>query len=105
MAPGRRARLVLAVAFSFALVVGCSPYTPGIRPSAPVNTQAAAYLYGRFAIKVHEARNGVNRNQTMGLQISCADGKTYTFRFLHERDVQVIEAAPSTCRLYAFVLT
>jgi hypothetical protein len=65
----------------------------------------AAYLYGRFVFKVHQTSDQVSRKQTMGLSISCDDGKQYTFRFLFTRDVQVIEVPPSTCSLSAVMYT
>lgn len=83
---------------------GCVHYTQGLahsdRPSA-----GRAYLYGRFSIHSASAFLMPDSYPTMGFRIECADGKSYTIRFVKGPGLQVFELTPGRCVLSEIVFS
>jgi hypothetical protein len=84
--------------------VGCAAFTSATPASQKLDPRRA-YLYGRFFIKSEDRSGDIGDYQTMGLQIRCVDGQTYTIRFIDKRDVQVIDVRPNACALDKVVYT
>jgi hypothetical protein len=81
------------------VAVGCSNYTSSIKADAPLHA-GSAYLYGRFFITSDTQGAAIGgTGMSMGLEIRCEDGATYTFGANDTRNVQVLEIAPSRCWL------
>ncbi len=80
-------------------IVGCSNFTSSIKADAPLHP-GAAYLYGRFFMSGETQGAAIGgTGQSMGLEIRCENGATYTFGSQDTREVQVLEIEPSRCWL------
>ena len=93
---GRRFALVPIAA----LLAGCAAgFTSGIKRIEPYDP-ASAYIYGRFSLK---GPQGERPGGTMGFEIQCRDGSTYTVGMKVRDSLQVIKVAPAACQIDQFV--
>ncbi len=76
---------------------GCAVYTSSVRSDATVHA-GSAYLYGRFYMNAlpQDVPIGSGK-QSIGLELRCQNGSSYTFGSRDKRDVQVLEIKPSRC--------
>lgn len=87
------------------VVSGCAGFSRTIsKEEQPAPTDAV--LYGRFSIT--GARGNflaLDRHETMGFSIKCANGDMHVVRFSMDEPLQVIKIAPSTCQFADIVYT
>jgi hypothetical protein len=85
----------IALLPTLALLAGCATYTASIRPEEAYDP-ASAYIYGRFLLR---AEPGQNIGGSMGFEINCRDGATYTIGMTTRHSLQMIKIAPSACQI------
>lgn len=81
---------------ALALTGGCAFYTSSIQPDTAADPRVA-YLYGRFFIRAEADEQGFGGKQSVGFDIRCENGSSYTFGSRDKPDVQVLEVKPSRC--------
>jgi len=83
---------------------GCVHYTPAL-PTTYHPSANLAYLYGRFSIDSASFALAADGYATMGFELVCVDGRTFTIRFSNKPTLQVIEVNPGVCQMSEIVFS
>jgi len=93
-----------AAALGLCFIAGCANYVKSIDKSEKP-TEKDAYLYGRFQMSAPDSWLAMDRHQSMGFVVKCADEQSYTIRFDKKEPLQVIKIGPASCGVSEVVYT
>jgi hypothetical protein len=83
-------------------LVGCANWAPPVTTDQSPNSNLS-YVYGDFKIDTY--KNAFGQYQSLGLNLTCADGSSYIIKFRKEDTLQVIPIKPSKCGISELVYT